>query len=229
MHLYLIRHAETVANVQRKLQGWHESPLTDKGLSQVEQLVKRLRILMKREGFKAVYSSPTGRALQTAERSSEGLGLPLEVDELLLEMNHGAWDGLTVSDIEREYPELWAIWRKSPHMAWFPNGESLLGVMDRARRFLYRLLERHPLDSVIVVSHAGIIKLMVLFLLQIPLERYWLFGIENASITALRVSGSEGRVSAQIIKLNDTGHLDMAFEEPQLNTVSYLSIPDPRP
>ncbi len=226
MLLYLIRHAETVSNVQRKFQGKLESPLTEKGERQIKLLTDRLKVINKRVQFSKIYSSPLDRALKTAEPIASALKIRLEVSDLLMEMDHGSWDGLTIEQINRNYEELWRVWRYSPHLARFPEGESLLEAQNRFREFVEELIRIESINSnIIVVSHAGLIKLGILFMLQIPLEKYWIFGIENASITVVKLSEFSGRLTGQLVKLNDTGHLDVGFGEPQLRTLTYLDIP----
>lgn len=233
--LFLIRHAQTYSNLEGKLQGQKDSALTPEGYRQIEALVKRLRILHSHLPFKAVYSSPISRALITAESISENLKLPLYPEPLLAEMDHGKWDGKTLNDLKLEYREEWNYWKNSPQLAKFPDGESLLQATDRFREFIDKLLREVPEmedssrddlgqchNNYVVVSHAGIIKLGLILLLGLPLEKYWITGLENASITVLLLQLKEGRLFANLVKLNDTGHLDMELGEPYIGVLRYL-------
>ncbi len=223
MLLFLIRHAQTYSNASGKIQGKGDSKLTDVGHRQVRALARRLRSIQTHYPFSKVYSSPLSRAKVTAEAISRELDLELEVDELLSEMDHGSWDGMLLSDLEEKERERWKYWRGTPQMAQFPDGESLIQATERMRRFFQKLLDNHSLDdNIIVVSHAGIIKLGILLLLGLPLDKYWITGLENASLNILLLQYKRGRLISHIVKLNDTGHLDEEFGHPHLNVINYL-------
>ena len=94
MTIFLVRHGETEWNLARRYQGWSDSPLTARGVSQAEAIGHRLRAL-REAGAAAIVASPIGRARRTAEIIAECLGDSAKVrfDERLREISLGSWDG----------------------------------------------------------------------------------------------------------------------------------------
>src|SRR5689334_8334912 len=96
----VIRHGETRWNVERRVQGKGDSPLTEEGLAQADAIGKRLA----RERFDVLIASDLGRARQTAERVAHHTGLAIRFDPRLQERNFGAGEGMTYDEIDRAFP-----------------------------------------------------------------------------------------------------------------------------
>jgi uncharacterized phosphatase len=143
--LYLVRHGETDWNAQRRIQGSTDIPLTDMGRAQAATTG---RLLARRE-WDGVYTSPLSRAMETAEIISAeiGLGAP-EVVSGIVERNYGEAEGLNWQQIEALFPGSMDV----------PGRESHREVADRAIPALIELAHRHPGESLIVVSHGGVIR-----------------------------------------------------------------------
>ena len=99
--LYITRHGQTEWNVQERIQGWFDSPLTNYGKDQANALCKRLSSTP----FIAAYSSPSGRALETAKLILQGHQTPLFIKHELKEINVAEWQGMLVQKIKQQYPE----------------------------------------------------------------------------------------------------------------------------
>lgn len=160
MPLFLFRHGETVFNVAGRFQGQNDSPLTDRGISQARTNASRLSALIKDSKHIHFVSSPLGRTLKTSEHICHILGLDtaaIQTDKRLMEMNYGAWQGLTVAEIEQEYPGLWAQRNAEPDTFKIPgNGESYEDVNKRIDDWLSETRNAWDQDRVwIVVSHGG--------------------------------------------------------------------------
>lgn len=130
--LFLARHGQTAWNVERRLQGQLDSPLTAEGIAQAESIARRLR----GRGVTTVCASPLGRALRTAVIVAEQLGAEIvEVPELA-EVDHGELAGLTWDEIDARYPTAREE-RAANRYGWaFPGGESYAQSRARARRAL---------------------------------------------------------------------------------------------
>lgn len=130
--LLLARHGQTVWNVEHRLQGQLDSPLTDEGIAQAHMIADRLE----GAGMLTVCSSPLGRAMRTAAIIAERLGVELiEVPELA-EVDHGALAGLTWEEIDVTYPTAREE-RAANRYGWaFPGGESYAQARSRARKAL---------------------------------------------------------------------------------------------
>jgi broad specificity phosphatase PhoE len=136
--LLLVRHGETDWNAEGRLQGHTDRPLNDFGRTQAKELADRLA----GEGADAIYASDLARAKETAEIVGERLGLPVVVDPGLREKNWGSWEGLTGDErIGVDYV-----------------GESTEEHRDRVMRSVRRIVERHPDQRVVVVTHGGSLR-----------------------------------------------------------------------
>ena len=136
-NLYLVRHGETEWNLEGRSQGRADSPLTLRGHEQARSAARALRLQL--GDSSRLVSSPTGRALATAEVAAEALGLALEQDPLLRECDLGDWTGLTKSDVEARDPGMLAQRELDKWNFRMPGGESYVDLDVRARRWLASL------------------------------------------------------------------------------------------
>ena len=152
----LIRHGETDMNREERCQGGElDPPLNDAGREQAHALAKKL----KRRKFDVVLSSPTKRALETAEIIAEGLGIKIiEQWDVLSERRSGAWSGRQIAEVLRENPPAFEGVNPSFHHATPEDGESLSSVLTRATRAQELLRERYPGKCILVVTHRGFIQ-----------------------------------------------------------------------
>jgi broad specificity phosphatase PhoE len=136
--ILLVRHGETDWNAVGRLQGHTDRPLNEYGRRQARELADRLA----GDGIQAVYASDLSRARETAEILGARLGLDVVVDPDLREKDWGSWEGLT-SD-ERASVEF--------------EGESTEAHRERVLRAVRRIVEAHPGERVVVVTHGGSLR-----------------------------------------------------------------------
>jgi broad specificity phosphatase PhoE len=145
--LVLVRHAETDWNRERRFQGRADLPLNEAGREQARALAGRLRT----EPVTAVYTSPLRRALETAEIVAARLGLEPRALDALLEIDVGAWEGLTIDEVRARYPERFDVdWRSG-----WEDGETYDELVERVVPALLELGRRHDCGHVLAVTHAG--------------------------------------------------------------------------
>jgi probable phosphoglycerate mutase len=150
----LIRHAETIWNRERRVQGQLDSPLTPDGQQPADQWGRTLKPLP----WDGILASDTGRAVATAAIIHVHLNLAIETDPRLRELDWGRWTSHTIARIRAEEPQevQWqeaAGWEFQP-----PGGESRRRQLDRSREALLDDARRRPGDSILVVIHEGVIK-----------------------------------------------------------------------
>ena len=148
----LIRHAQTEWNVARRIQGRHDSPLTPAG----EEAAGNWAATLAPYEFSALYCSPLGRAARTAELVGRGLGLTPVPEPGLVEHEFGQWTGKGIEDLRLSgalAPQEALGWAFRP-----PGGEDRRELLARAWDALTALAARHEGQSVLAVTHEGVIR-----------------------------------------------------------------------
>ncbi|QDQ97929.1 bifunctional RNase H/acid phosphatase [Tomitella fengzijianii] len=198
--LVLLRHGQTALSVERRYSGRGDAPLTETGLAQAAAAARRIGA---RGGIDAVVSSPLARARATAEAAAASLGVPVRVDDDLIETDFGAWEGLTFREAAQQYPELHAQWLGDPTVA-PPQGESFTAVADRVARARARVAAEHPGGTVLVVSHVTPIKLVLRAALDVGYPLLYKLHLDLASLSVAEFY-PDGGSSVRLV--NDTAHL----------------------
>lgn len=199
MRLWLVRHGETTWNVAGRYQGRKDSMLSGRGMAQAHALAERLA----HEPPAAIVCSPLLRTRATADVVASRLDLRAEVDERLIEISHGEWEGHTRDEVEAHWPQMVEQWRCAPHEVRFPGGESLDDVLERWNDFLANLPFAAP-SPLLVVTHDVIVRLAILAAQGKGPEAYYDVVVENAAITEIAADGS----ALTVVRLNDAAHLD---------------------
>jgi broad specificity phosphatase PhoE len=181
MKLFALRHGETAWTRERRFSGSRDISLTPHGERQAQALADVLAA----ERAVAVYASPLERARGTAEIIARPLGLVVVADPSLREMAFGDWEGLTRVEVEARWPDLFDLWRRSPERAVPSGGESLLEVAGRAGKALQQIRDNHPGGTVVLVSHAIVLRLIVLDALGLGPERLWSLDASPAGLTEI--------------------------------------------
>ena len=150
--ILLARHGETDWNSERRWQGHADQPLNDVGREQARELAETLAD----RAVDVVYSSDLLRAHETALIVADRLGLPVEVDAGLREVDVGDWAGRLVSEIENADPEGFQLWRQG-RKAW-NGGESYEEMGERVVGAVLLIAGHHPGQTVLIVTHGGSIR-----------------------------------------------------------------------
>jgi alpha-ribazole phosphatase len=183
--LVFVRHGQTEANRTGVLLGRMDPPLNDAGREQAAAVAARVALL---EPVR-VATSPLVRTVETAEIVAAACGLAVEVDDRLIEVDYGEYDGLPLADLP---PDLVWKWRNDADFA-PPGGESLASVGKRMGEFTSEVLDSLAHGPVVAVSHVSPIKAGVLWALGLPDLYAWRLRLDNASITRL-APGPDGPV-----------------------------------
>ena len=162
--------------------------LTDDGVAQAKAVGEQLAHIP----FKAVYSSPIDRTMETARHVAQPHGLKVQVRRALGEVEFGRWTDKTFKSLRRF--KLWEQVQRFPSGARFPEGESMLEVQDRAVAEVERLRRQHPRDVVCCVSHADVIKLIVTHYLGVHIDLFQRLEISPASVSVVGVGSAGPRI-----------------------------------
>lgn len=177
MTLIVVRHGQTEANRNGLLQGRADLPLNSNGIEQAQAVATYLAA----SGAQRVVSSPLQRAVSTAAAIGDLLGLRVEIDERLIELDYGDWDQRPLVDVE---PKQWAQWRADVNFT-PPNGESLVAVSERARAFGDEVLRSYRDDVTIAVSHVSPIKALVAWALGVPDVTTWRMQLDVCAVSRI--------------------------------------------
>ncbi len=203
MKLLLIRHGQSIANAEGRLQGQFDSPLTDLGREQARALARRLL----REGWavSALYASDLSRAAETAEILATTLDAPVILDKRLREYDVGVLNGLIWREVEFLFPEIWHGLHHSNEWVPIPEEEGNEAFHARLSAVLTDIRAGHEEGEVVgVVSHGGSLGMMLAHLLWMDTRRPTPFRFGNASLSVVEFR-SRGPV---LSCLNDTCHVD---------------------
>ncbi|MCV2219251.1 histidine phosphatase family protein [Thauera sp. Sel9] len=206
--LCLVRHGETAWNTERRLQGHVDIPLNETGLAQAAATAQRLQALG--HGFAALYCSDLMRARQTAAAIARQQALEAIHDERLRERHYGLFQGLTYDEAERQHPELYRRFKARELDFGFPqHGESLIAFSSRVDAVLGDIADRHTGQTVLVVTHGGVLDIARRLASGTPLETARDFPIPNAALNWIERTDGRWRLLAWA----DEGHLGSALDE----------------
>lgn len=156
--IILTRHGQTLWNIEGRVQGSLDSPLTEKGILQARSLATRL----KNQRIDHIYSSDSQRAIDTAEEIRRELGLgKISTNPALREFAFGEWEGRIWQELRVDYPDIFKVWDSEPHLITTPGGENMGIVQERAWNFLEKIAEEHSGQTVCLVTHGLTLKLLV--------------------------------------------------------------------
>ncbi len=154
MKLYLTRHGQTEWNVQKRMQGQNNSPLTELGKWQATQLGNYLQSVQ----FDCVYSSSSPRALQTTELVRGKRSFPIIACDDLREISLGEWEGMTFADAEKHYPEQYYKFWHQPESYYRSDSESFEELRQRTSSAIEKIAHRHSYETVLIVAHGVVLR-----------------------------------------------------------------------
>lgn len=164
--IYLTRHGLTEWNVNRRMQGWGNGELTEKGIRDAKALGNRLADTT----IDKVYSSSSKRAYETAQYIIGDREISLIQMEDLREMNFGDWDGRIREEVEAEYPEDFKTFWEKPHLYDRNSGETFEHVRKRAVQAFERIIEENKEGTILIVTHSIFLRVLMTYIKDIPLS-----------------------------------------------------------
>jgi alpha-ribazole phosphatase len=195
----LIRHGETDWNKEQIFRGRIDVALNEVGLAQAGAVKESLKDVK----IDRIYSSPLSRAFETASVLEENRGLEVEIEKGFIDIDFGKWQGLSHEKVKEEYNNLYEIWLTEPHNVVFPGGESLEDVRKRSMKALEKVIENHPEETLAVVSHRVINKVLLCAILGIELSHFWYIKQDTCAINKFEYKDG----NYYLTLLNDTCHL----------------------
>lgn len=177
--IYLIRHGESEANINKKFCGITDVELSGTGIKQAINAGEKL----KEETIHNIFSSPLRRAQNTAEIIAGIIGFNknnIIIENCITEVNFGIFENLTWEEIETQYADEIERWMKFKHKYKFPKGEGYDDIIERISDFI----DNVP-DNSLIVTHFGVIQSMLLYLNIVDDSSLWSYNISNCDIVVL--------------------------------------------
>jgi broad specificity phosphatase PhoE len=198
--IILVRHGHVEGISPERFRGRADLELTEEGRRQAEATARSIQASWSPA---ALYTSLLSRCRTTAETIGRPLGLTPTPVPGLIDIDYGEWQGLTPDEVGRKWPEALDTWYRAPHWAAIPGGESLQDVLTRTVATLRDVIGRHPRDTVVLVGHDSVNRVILLHALDLPLSRYRRLGQDPCAINEIEFSKDEFTVRS----VNGIDHL----------------------
>ncbi|MBD9219350.1 MAG: histidine phosphatase family protein [Clostridiales bacterium] len=198
LRLYFMRHGETVWNTERRYQGMTDIELSEEGLRQAECAAKRFKNIK----IDKIYASPLKRAMKTAEKIAAEKGLEIISEDDFREIHFGEWEGKTVPELTEKYGESYTNFIREPHKYGFPGEGSVENVINRIKPGIDKLIAEEK-GNVLIVSHGGIIRLMIMYIMGLDSSWFTKMWINNTGVSIVEIKNDR----RLLLTLNDSAHL----------------------
>ena len=182
--IYLMRHGEIRKQGEQDLVGQIDLPLSDTGLRQAYSWSVELQL----KQFERIYCSDLQRTRRMAEIVAGDRNQPVEKVPQLREINLGAWDGISIRDLKARFPGEWD--RRGEDVAGYrpPGGESFADMQARVVPAFLEIAGEAQSD-VLVVAHAGVIRVIICHILDVPLSNLFRIGQDYAGLNKIKRQG----------------------------------------
>ncbi len=203
--LLIVRHGETTWGVAGRFAGQVDVPLTERGQRQSRQVARRLSRLRP----DVIVTSPLDRCRWTADAiaaaagSRRGPSCEVLVDDRFVDQSLGEWTGKTEAEIGAQWPTAFAAWRSDVTAA-PPGGESLADLRLRSAAAIAEIIADRVGQSIVLVSHAAIIRSLLTWALDCPVAVAYRLRIDTASVSGVLIKPEN---SLSVWTINETGHL----------------------
>jgi alpha-ribazole phosphatase len=188
----ILRHGEPVGG--SKYRGQLDDPLSEKGWQQMRDAVAG------RNEWQRIISSDLRRCADFAHELGAELGLEVELNPGFREVGFGAWEGKSAEELLMEDNHAISAFWNDPVRNTPPGGEPLPDFQQRVITTWLEMLDRHAGKHLLLVGHAGMMRILLLHLLDLPLESFYRFDPRNASIVRIRIdSGRHGEQWPQLV------------------------------
>lgn len=193
--VFLVRHGDTRQTDEGVLYTDPEAKLTEKGRAQIRAIASWLGD----EGIDALFSSSSKRVLSSAEIIGAQLKVNITPVDAFNAWRVGEWEGRTYLDVKKTEPQVYQSWVADPVRNAPPGGEAILDVSKRATEAVRQVIGANEGKRLVVVSHAEVIRALLVDALGMPLENYWRISVPTGSIT--KVDYSANFATAHFISL----------------------------
>lgn len=196
MKIYLMRHGETDYNRARAFYGSADVSINANGRKQAVIL----NHIMRKNPVDYVYTSSLQRTHQTANLVFSSPFTPLKD---LDEKGFGRWEALTADDIQASFPREWEAWLQAPFDVTPPEAEPFLHFQKRVQKTIALLLEKHSDDTIAIVAHLGVLRLIYQYLID-QAAVFWEIDFPQDSVTFLKKNSENKQWTIKVLKKEDS-------------------------
>ena len=200
LKIYFARHAEAMGNVLEFFQGRTDCDVSEKGVKQLALLAERFRDIP----IEAIYSSPLKRTVLTAEAVNKYHNLPIILDDGLIEINGGVWEGKPWADLPKLYPVEYGLWQNKMQNFYIENGEKMTEVFERMKYTVSNIAARNLGKTIAVVSHGCALRNYLCYAAGDGIER--LKDVGWSDNTAVSLVEYDDELNPKIIFKNNSDH-----------------------
>jgi len=204
--ILLIRHGHVEGIKPERFRGREPLPLTARGRAEAHAVAQRIAGAWQPS---SIYTSPMGRCVDTAATIAKACGIAAKTCDDLNDIDYGAWQFNTFAEAKAQNHALFAAWFATPHLVRFPGGESLQDVSARAANAVRMVLARHPDETIVLVGHDSVNRVLLLGFLGLPLSAYWRIAQDPCCVNEIDLDSA----SVCVKRINETLHLDAAVRE----------------
>jgi phosphoserine phosphatase len=198
--ILLVRHGHVPGISPERFRGRTDIELTDHGVAEAR---KTAEWIARSWQPTVVYTSPLKRCIDTGTAIAKQCKVSVEILPSLNDLHYGEWLWRTHDAVAAEWPVLYQRWRTTPHLMRIPNGESLQELAARVADALRLAIEKHPAETIVMVSHNSVNRAFLLQVLDQPLSAYWKLVQDPCAIN--EISATSDRVT--VVRVNETAHL----------------------
>ena len=199
-NIILVRHGQTAWNRVERFRGHADIPLDETGLRQTQATANRIAAQWE---IVAIYAGPLLRTIKVAEATAQLFNLTVQVEDGLIDVDCGLWQGLTLNEVQQGWPAEFQSYLYSPGDFSFPGGESLEAARLRAMKHVEDLIAYHPGQTIMLVNHTALNRLILLSVLGLDSSGFWKIRQDTCAINAFEVKN--GLFTLNL--LNETSHL----------------------
>jgi len=196
----LISNGQSVWNAVENFRPQTDAPLDDAGIQQAEATGRRVAAKWQPV---AIYSSPLPRAVKTAEAIAQHFNLPVEVHPGLADIDYGEWQGVTPEEALKKWPEMVEAWYEEPQRVRIPGGETLEDLKKRAMETIMNLTYGHSGQTIVLVGHTVINRVILLGVLGLGNERLWHIEQDACAVNVFKAHAGD----YTLVSMNNTCHL----------------------
>lgn len=181
MDIYLLRHGKSEENEKNTYYGAIDCSLSYEGINQGNRVKEKLRGI----DFQCAYVSPTKRTLETLNLVKSSKDLVVNLEERLIEINFGDFEGKNYDELLRLYPSECEQWKDNWKDFTPPGGESYVQLYKRVESFMKELINK-DYEKVLLVTHSGVIRTIYTYVLGGNLDLFWGFGCKNCDLAIIK-------------------------------------------